>query len=90
MSGAMIVATLLRAAEEVTAQVPAASIKIGRLPDGTQPPALLVRAVSSVERQPLKRGGWVRRTDRIAVTVRARKPWLLLDSAYPRPWTTGL
>lgn len=71
MSGAMIVSTLLRAADAVTARVPVASIKIGRLPDGTQPPALLVRTVSSVERQPLKRGGWVRRTDRIAVTVRA-------------------
>ncbi len=71
MSGAMIVNVLLRADEAVIAQVPVASIKIGRLPDGTQPPALLVRTVSSVDRQPLKRGGWVRRTDRIAVTVRA-------------------
>lgn len=71
MSGSMIVGTLLRNSAAVTGTVPAASIKLGRLPDGTPLPALLGRTVSVVERQPLKRQGWVRMTERVAVTVRA-------------------
>ena len=34
-------------------------------------PALLVRTVSVIDRQPLKRVGLVRRTDRVSVAVRA-------------------
>jgi hypothetical protein len=54
------------------AQIAAAdAIKAGRLPDGTPLPAILVRVVSSVDRQPLVRGALVRRTDRVSVAVRA-------------------
>jgi hypothetical protein len=69
MTGVDIIGALLRDSAEITAQVTA--IKAGSLPDATALPALLVRLVSSVERQPLVRGGSVRLTDRVAVTVRA-------------------
>ena len=71
MTGADIVGALLRARPAVVAIVPAESIMMGALPDGVALPALLVRLVSSVERQPLKVGETVRVVDRIAVTVRA-------------------
>ena len=71
MTGADVVGELLRGANALTAKVLAASIKAGRLPDGVALPALLVRTVSVVDRQPLKRGPTRRRTDRVAVTVRA-------------------
>lgn len=71
MSGALVVGTVLRGVAVVTAKVPAEKIMSGRLPDGIAPPALLVRNVSMIERQPLKRAGWVRQTWRVAVTVRA-------------------
>lgn len=71
MSGAMIVGTLLEAAPPVIALVPKAAIALVRLPDRTSPPLMLVRTVSEVERQPLKRSGWVRRTERVSVAVRA-------------------
>lgn len=72
MSGAMIVGTVLEAAAIVTARVPKAQIAVGRIPDRTPLPLMLVRTVSEVERQPLKRGGWVRRTERVPVAIRAR------------------
>ncbi|MGW8190158.1 tail completion protein gp17 [Sphingomonas hankookensis] len=72
MSGAMIVGTLLEADAAVLAAVPATAIKLGRLPDGTTLPLLLVRTVSEIERQPLKRQGWVRRVERVSVAIRAR------------------
>lgn len=56
-------ATLIAVAE--------ASIKAGRLPEGVELPALLVRGVSLVDRQPLKRGAMTRSVERVAVTVRA-------------------
>ena len=71
MTGAAIVAELLRADALVTAAVPVASIRLGRLPDDAMLPVLLVRTVSVVDRQPLKRLGFVRRTERVWVTVRA-------------------
>lgn len=71
MSGAIVVGTVLRAAATVTAKVPPERIRTGRLSDGTGLPALLVRNVSQVERQPLKREGWVRQTWRVSVAVRA-------------------
>lgn len=52
--------------------LPEAVVKLGRLPDGVGLPALLVRTVSEIERQPLKRQGWVRRVERVAVAIRAR------------------
>lgn len=71
MTGSDIVGSLLRGHAPLTAIVPEASIKGGRLPDGTALPALLVRTISVIDRQPLRRSGWVRRTDRVAVAVRA-------------------
>jgi hypothetical protein len=69
MTGVDIIGALLGDSAEIGALV--TTIKAGSLPDGTALPALLVRLVSSVERQPLVRGGSVRMTDRVAVTVRA-------------------
>ncbi len=71
MTGVDIVGALLLAETAVTEVVPANRIKAAVLPDGITLPALLVRTVSSVDRQPLKRGGFVRVTDRVSVTVRA-------------------
>lgn len=71
MNGTDIIGSLLCVDEALTAAVAQANIKAGRLPDGAGLPALLVRFVSGVERHPLKRSGWERRTDRIAVLVRA-------------------
>lgn len=71
MTGADVVGGLLRADAALTTIVLAAQIKAGRLPDGVILPALLVRVVSLVDRQPLKRGGMVRSVARISVTVRA-------------------
>lgn len=71
MTGADIVGALLRAHQPLTDVVPADSIKGGRLPISVPLPALLVKTISGNERQRLKRGKSVRRTDRIQVTVRA-------------------
>lgn len=71
MTGAEIVGALLRGALLVTTEVPAERIKGGKLPDGVLLPALLVRTVSIVERQPLTKGDTVRVTERVSVTVRA-------------------
>jgi len=71
MTGTRIIGALLRADQHVLGTVVAASIKAGRLPDSVTLPALLVRTVSNIERQPLKRAGWVRQTDRVSVAVRA-------------------
>jgi hypothetical protein len=71
MTGVDIVGALLRAYEPLTLLVPEARIKAGVLPEAANLPALLLRTVSSVDRQPLKRGQLVRVTDRVAVTVRA-------------------
>jgi hypothetical protein len=56
MTGADIIAALLIADENVGGLIAAGSIKLGRLPDGIPLPVLLVRTVSSVDNQPLKRG----------------------------------
>lgn len=71
MTGADIVGSLLRSDTALLALVPEGRIKAKRLPLGIALPALLVRVVSVVDRQPLTQGEFVRRTDRIAVTVRA-------------------
>lgn len=71
MTGVDIVGALVRAEGQITELVAVESIKAGVLPDNVVLPALLLRLVSSVDRQPLKRGQFVRTTDRIAVTVRA-------------------
>ncbi|KQN77876.1 hypothetical protein [Sphingomonas sp. Leaf62] len=71
MIGTDIIGTVLREAAPVTAMVPGKNIKTGRLPDIVKLPALLIRTISLIERQPLKRTGMVRWTERVAVTVRA-------------------
>ena len=71
MTGVDIIGELLRADAELLARVPLPQIKAGKLPDGVELPALLVRLVSSVERQTLKRGSTTRTIERVAVTVRA-------------------
>ncbi|WP_257554141.1 hypothetical protein [Sphingobium sp. CFD-2] len=71
MTGGDIIGALLLADAAVLEIAPADRIKEDRLPDGVELTALLVRTVSSVDRQPLKRGQFVRRSDRVAVTVRA-------------------
>lgn len=70
VTGSDIIGALLRGYEPLTSFVPVSQIKAGRL--GTAPlPALVITMISSVDRQTLKRGRMVRRTDRISVTVRA-------------------
>lgn len=71
MSGALAVTQLLTDAPALANRDPAASIALGRADTGAGLSLLLVRTVSSVERQPLKRAGWVRRTERVSVAIRA-------------------
>jgi hypothetical protein len=71
MSGASIIGNLLREDDGVGTLVADDSIKAGRLPDNAPLPALLIRTISSVEQPMLVRTGYVRMTDRIAVTIRA-------------------
>lgn len=71
MTGVDIVGALLRADPAITVIVPIEQIKAGALPDGIPLPALLLRTVTSVDRQPLKRGQTRRTTDRTSVAVRA-------------------
>ena len=70
VTGSDIIGALLTASKPLTDFVPPGRIKAGRL--GTVPlPAMVVTMISSVDRQALKQGSTVRRTDRISVTVRA-------------------
>ncbi|HEY0130115.1 MAG TPA: hypothetical protein VGB57_01835 [Allosphingosinicella sp.] len=71
MTGSDIVGALVTSDQDLIAIVLEASIKFGALPEGVILPALLIQLVSSIERQPLKRGATTRTVDRIAVTVRA-------------------
>jgi hypothetical protein len=71
MTGVDVIGKLLRENGAITALVPVERIKTGSLPDGIALPALLVRSVSLVERQTLRRGEWVRQTERTSVAVRA-------------------
>ncbi len=71
MTGVDIVGELLRACEPLVDLVPVVRIKAGALPDNIPLPALLLRTVTSLEHQTLKRGAVVRTVDRVAVTVRA-------------------
>lgn len=71
MTGVDIIGELLLAHEPLTDFVAAEQIQSGALPEQVMLPALLVRLVSNVERQMLKRGSTVRTIDRISVTARA-------------------
>lgn len=72
ITGADIAGALMRADAPLLAVVAPESMKAGVLPENVALPALLVRIVSSGDRQPLKRPGVVRVTDRVSVSVRAR------------------
>jgi hypothetical protein len=69
-TGASIIGALLGADIDDDPQVLPGDIRAGRLPDNAMN-ALVVRTVSSIERDTLKRSAIVRITDRVAVTVRA-------------------
>lgn len=71
MTGADIIGALLRGYQPLVDVVPTDRIKGGRLPLGTQLPALLVNTISSNERQGLTRGKSVHTVDRVQVSVRA-------------------
>lgn len=70
ISGAGIIGELLRTHAALTAHVPVAHIKRGRLADDAALPTLVVAEVSQIERQTLKRGALVRTVDRVSVTGR--------------------
>ncbi|WP_404711487.1 hypothetical protein [Sphingomonas sp. MMS24-J13] len=71
MNGVDIIGAILTADAEIVAKVPVAQIKAGALPEDAPLPSLLVRSISEVERQKLRRIGSVMITERIEVTVRA-------------------
>jgi hypothetical protein len=71
MTGVDIIGELLLAHAPVLELIPAERIKAGALSEQVVLPAFLVRLVSNVERQMLKRGETVPTIDRISVTVRA-------------------
>ena len=71
MTGVDIIGALLVDDRAATDIAPPVRIKAGALPENVVLPAFLVRLVSSVERQALKRRGTVRTVDRVSVTVRA-------------------
>ena len=71
MTGIDILGELLLADAALIAAIPPARIKAGALPENVVLPALLVRTISNVERQMLKRAATVRTVERISVAVRA-------------------
>lgn len=71
ITGVSILGTVFLATPDIVTIVPEPQMKGGRLPQNVQLPALLLRTVTSIERQRLKRGTVKRMIDRVAVTVRA-------------------
>ena len=78
MSGFAVIGELLRADPALQVFLAARGgltvdrqVKAGRLADAVALPALLVRTISVIDQQMLKRVGWVRVTARVSVTVRA-------------------
>jgi hypothetical protein len=71
VTGADIITALLRQDSAGVAMTPIEWIKMGQLPATVTLPVLLVRVVSSSDRQPLKWTPQTRMTDRVSVTVRA-------------------
>lgn len=71
MTGLEIVGAILEKHEPLLELVDVDSIKAGKLPDGVVLPALLLRTVSSIDRQFLKNSGFFRVIDRVSVAVRA-------------------
>lgn len=71
MTGVEIVGAILRDHPALVERIPVERIKAGSLPDNIVLPALLLRTVSSIDRQWLKRSDVWRVTDRVSVAVRA-------------------
>ena len=71
MSGTAIMSALLLADAWFAAAATENRIKEDRLPDGVALTAFLLRTVSAVDSNMLKRTGFVRTTERVAITVRA-------------------
>ncbi|WP_210357646.1 tail completion protein gp17 [Sphingomonas beigongshangi] len=71
MTGTDIVAARLITHADLKAIADRGALKEDRLPDGVSLPVILLRTISSVDRQPLKLGELRRSTDRVAVLVRA-------------------
>jgi hypothetical protein len=71
ITGAHIVGELLRDDNDFVASVPAEHIKLGAVPDGAPQPLVLIRRISSVDRDGLEPGDTTPTFDRVAVLVRA-------------------
>ncbi len=71
MTGVEIVGVILRDHPALIERIPVERIKAGSLPDNIVLPALLLRTVSSIDRQWLRRSDVWRVTDRVSVAVRA-------------------
>lgn len=71
VTGAFIVGELLRADNDIIAIVPAEHIKLGAVPADAPLPVILIRRISSVDRDGLRPGGTTPTFDRVAVLVRA-------------------
>lgn len=72
MTGEDIIAQRLLISTAIGALVPESSIKAEQMPDGTPLPWLLIRTISTIERQTLERGARVFLRERISVTVAAK------------------
>lgn len=70
--GHLVCEYLIRQFPAIVAIVPLDRIKEDVMPEGTPFPHIIVRTISSMPRQPLKRGIWTRIVDRASVTVKAR------------------
>lgn len=71
ITGAYIIGDLLRADNDFVANVPAERIKLGAIPDGSPLPLVLIRRISSVDRDGLEPGSSTPTFDRVSVLVRA-------------------
>lgn len=71
MSGIAIVTELLLADPWFQELASADRLKEDRLPENAALPAIVLSTVSSVDRQTLERGAFVRSAERVSVTVRA-------------------
>jgi hypothetical protein len=73
MSGHKVIFSLLSTNAALIAQVPAARIQAGPLPQGTTLPAIAINEVSRTERHAVAAAGNTMVTSRIQVTVMARE-----------------
>ncbi len=71
MSGSSIIAAIMEADAALSIAASEGRVKEDRLSDGVKLTAYLIRTISGGDRSRLKRGEFVRSTERVAVTVRA-------------------